>query len=60
MTRDEGEALQSGDQVIYKGKYPGTVESVGFSFMNSGVGVHINWPDGRSGTVSNLDELERA
>jgi hypothetical protein len=60
MTRDEGEALQPGDQVIYQGKYPGTVESVGFSFMDSGVGVHIDWPDGKSGTVSNLDELERA
>ena len=60
MTRDEGEALQPGDHVIYQGKYPGTVESVGFSFMDSGVGVHINWPDGKSGTVSKLDELERA
>jgi preprotein translocase subunit YajC len=60
MTREEASELQAGDQVVYQGKHAGTVESVGFSFMNSGVGVHINWPDGRSGMVSNLDDLERA
>lgn len=59
MTRDEGMALQPGDQVIFQGKFPGTVESVGYSFMNSGVGVRINWATGKSGTVSDLDELER-
>ena len=60
MTREEASELQAGDQVVYQGKHAGTVESVGYSFMNSGVGVHINWPDGRSGTVSDLGDLERA
>lgn len=60
MTREEAEGLEVGEQVIWRREHVGTVESVGFSFMPGGLGVRVNWPDGRTGTVTDLDDLERA
>jgi hypothetical protein len=60
MTREEGEGLEAGDQVIWRGKHVGTVKAVGFSFMPGGLAVEVAWPDGREGRVTDLDDLERA
>jgi len=56
MTREEGEGLEAGDQVIWRREHAGTVES--FSLV-SGLTVNVKWADGKTGTVG-LDDLERA
>jgi hypothetical protein len=60
MTREEAEELKAGDQVIWRGKYVGTVKAVEFSFMPGGLAVAVTWPDGKEGRVTDLDDLERA
>jgi hypothetical protein len=56
MTREEGEGLEAGDQVIWRREHAGTVQS--FS-LASGLTVNVKWADGKTGTVG-LDDLERA
>lgn len=56
MTREEGEGLEAGDQVIWRRQYVGTVES--FNLV-SGLTVNVAWADDKTGTVG-LEDLERA
>jgi len=56
MTREEGEGLEAGDQVIWRREHVGTVQS--FNLV-SGLTVNVEWAGGKTGTVG-LDDLERA
>ena len=57
VTLQEALELEAGDQVIYKGKHVGAVESFN---MLGGMSVNVKWPGKDRLGLVHIEDLERA